>query len=143
MSRIGRLLSTAGLVTALYFFAACGNGLPHSNQVDARITPEAAAVAVAGSIVLHAETSGFTDPKLLFQWGVAEANYAEGDHCGYVELPPTFPCECGYVIYSVSENSATYYAMSPGTYHVTLAATQYARFDWVTAKATATITVTP
>lgn len=142
MSRIVRFASIASLVTALCLFAACGSGLPHSNQVNARITPETASVAAAGSIVLHAETSGFTDPNLLFQWGVAEANYAQGDHCGYVGPPPAFPCECGYVIYSVSKNSATYYAMSPGTYHVTLEATQYARFDWVTAKATATITVT-
>ena len=33
--------------------------------------------------------------------------------------------------------------MSPGMYHVTLETTQYAEFDWVTAKATATISVTP
>jgi len=143
MSRIARAISIALLVTAAYLFAACGNGLPHSNQVTARVRPAQATVASGGSLALQAETSGFTDPNLLYKRGVSEANYAAGDDCGYVSPPPTFPCECGYVIYSVSKSSATYSAVSPGTYHVTLEATQYTRFDWVTAKATATITVTP
>jgi hypothetical protein len=69
------------------------------------------------------------------------------DDCGYLQPPLMSRCQFGFVMFgSVTQfpSSATYYApLTPGTYHVTFAATQFAAFDPLSRTATATLTVTP
>jgi hypothetical protein len=143
----------AGIVTLLLVISAavlasCGSGLPHTNQVVATVTPAQATVPVTGTVQLVGSAMGFTDGNaVVVDWWVQEAKDTGDDPCGYLEPPPTSPCQFGYVIFgTVSKfpSSATYYApQTPGTYHVTFEATQFEEFDHLTKTAEATITVTP
>lgn len=123
----------------------CGSGLPHTNQVTATITPASASVAASGTVALKGDAVGFTKSPIV-SWYIQEAKTSGGDDCGYLALPPTSPCNSGYVVFgSVTQfpSQATYYAPStPGTYHVVFEATQNTTFDYLTKTATATITVT-
>jgi hypothetical protein len=117
--------------------------------VTARVTPAQATVAAGETVGLVGDATGFTDTTQVgVLWWVQEARDAGGgDDCGYLQPPPMSPCPFGYVIFasvSTFPSSATYYApLTPGTYHVTFKATQFARYDYVSKTATATITVTP
>jgi len=141
-----RAIALPVALIAAFLLSSCGNGLPHSNQVTARVTPAQATVAVGGKVALDGDATGFTETPIV-RWWVQEARDAGGDDCGYLQLPPVSPCQFGYVVFgSVSQfpSSATYYApLTPGIYHVTFEATQFSTFDHVSKTATATITVTP
>jgi len=127
-------------------FSGCGSGLPHSNQVTVMVTPAQATVVVGGTVSLKGDATGFTRSPIV-QWWVQEAHDAGGDDCGYLQPPPTSPCQYGYVIFgSVSQfpSAAIYYAPpTPGTYHVTFQATQNTAFDYLSKTTASTITVTP
>ena len=90
MSRIGRVISIALVVVAAYSLTSCGNGLPHSNQISARITPAQATVASGGSVVLQATTSGFTNPTLFFKGGVLKRIMRKVMTAGTWQLHPRF-----------------------------------------------------
>jgi hypothetical protein len=140
--RIALLMVLGGAL----LFGNCSNGLPHSSDVTAKVTPAQATIAVGGMLELEGNASGFTVSPLL-AWWVQESHDAGGDDCGYLKLPSESPCPFGYLLYeSVTQfpSPATYYApQAPGTYHVTFEASQFSSFDHLSKTATATITVTP
>ena len=146
MSRFARTVTLPAALIAVFLLGSCGNGLPHSDQVTVMVTPALATVAVAGTVSLKGDATGFTRSPIV-RWWVQEAHDAGGDDCGYLQPPPVSPCQYGYVIFdSVSQfpSAATYYApLTPGTYHVTFQATQNTAFDYLSKTAMATITVTP
>ena len=97
--------------------------------------------------MLKGTATGFTDTPIV-EWWIKEARDAGGsDDCGYLQVPPMSSCQFGYVVFaSVTQfpSAATYYApLTPGTYHVTFEAAQFATFDHVSNTGIATITVTP
>lgn len=146
--RIAGLFTLLLVICAAMLAGSCGSGLPHTNQVVATVTPAQATVPVSGAVQLVGSAMGFSNVNaVVVDWWVQEAKDAGGDSCGYLQPPPTSPCEFGYVIFgTVSKfpSSATYYApQTPGTYHVTFEATQFEEFDHLTKTAEATITVTP
>ena len=57
-SRLLRLFLASGVVAML--LSCGGNGLPHTNQVTATVTPAAATVAPDGSVTLTGNAKGFT-----------------------------------------------------------------------------------
>jgi hypothetical protein len=149
MSQIvrARVLLVALIVALLLVSCASGRRLPHSNQVTVTIAPAQATVAFGGTVALKGTATGFTETPIV-EWWIQEARDAGGsDDCGYLQPPLMSRCEFGFVIFgSVTQfpSSAIYYApLMPGTYHVTLEATQFATFDHVSKTATTTITVTP
>ena len=138
------------VIKATILLGSCGSGLPHSNEVIATVTPAQATVSVDQSVGLVGNATGFSDTsQVVVRWWVQEAKATVADDCGYLQPPPTIPCEFGYVTYGPIPkfpSSANYYApQTPGTFHVTVEATQfsYGAFDHLTKTATATITVTP
>ncbi|MBZ5689533.1 MAG: hypothetical protein LAP86_31415 [Acidobacteriia bacterium] len=149
MSQIVRasVLLVALIVALLLDSCASGLRLPHSDQVTVTVAPAQSTVPVAGTLALSGNATGFTETPIV-EWWVQEARDAGGsDDCGYLQPPLMSRCEFGFVIFgSVTQlpSSATYYApLTPGTYHVTFEATQFATSDHVSKTATATITVTP
>ena len=141
-----RAIALPVALIAAFLLSNCGNGLPHSNQVTATVTPAQATVAIGATVALDGNATGFTQTPIV-RWWVQEARDAGGDDCGYLKLPAASPCPFGYVIYADKfPSSATYYApATTGTYHVTFEVTQfsYGAFDHLTKTATATITTTP
>ena len=138
------------VMNATILLGSCGSGLPHSNTVIVTITPAQATVPVSQSVGLVGNATGFSDTsRVVVRWWAQEAKDTGADDCGYLQPPPTSPCEYGYVTYGPIPkfpSSASYYApQMPGTYHVTFEAAEfsYGAFDHLTKTATATITVTP
>ena len=140
-----RAITLPVALTVALIISGCGNGLPHSSQVAATITPTHATVKAGGTGQLAGNGSGFTQTPIA-GW-IQEAKNTGGDDCGLLQLPPDSPCQFGYVIFGsvgVFPSSATYYApQTPGTYHITFEATQVSTFEHVSGTASATITVTP
>jgi hypothetical protein len=149
MSKIVRAIVLPVTLIVALLLDSCAGGLtlPHSNQVTVTVAPAHATVAVGGTEALNGNATGFTETPIV-EWWVQEARDASGsDDCGYLQPPLMSRCQFGFVIFgSVTQfpSSATYYApLTPGTYHVTFEATQFATFDHVSKTATTTITVTP
>lgn len=126
-----------------------GNGLPHTNQVTATVTPAAATVAPGGSVTLTGSASGFTAGPIV-KWYIQESKDIDFiNDCGFLtsQNPPQGGCPYGYVMFAEVTglpSIATYYAPSvSGTYHVTFEATQfsYALADHLTKTAHVVITV--
>lgn len=149
-SSMGRFVVRAVILPAamalVSLFSDCGSGLPHSSQVTVTVTPAQATVTPGGTLDFVGNASGFTETPIV-RWWIQEARNTGGDDCGYLQQPPTSPCQFGYVIYgsvSVFPSSASYFApLTPGTYHVTFEATQFSTFDHLSKTASATISVTP
>lgn len=147
MSQIVRAIALPVTLIVALFLDSCGSGLPHSSQVTVTVAPAQATVAVGETVVLNGNATGFTETPII-EWWVQEARDAGGsDDCGYLQPPLMSRCQFGFVMFgSVTQfpSSATYYApLTPGTFHVTFAATQFAGFDPLSKTATATLTVTP
>lgn len=147
--KIQRAILLSLVINGGVLLGNCGSGLPSSNKVIATLTPPQATVPLGESVGLIGNATGFSDTRqVAVDWWVQEAKDTGADACGYLQPPPTSPCEFGYVIFgpvAKFPSSATYYApQTPGTYHVTFEATQfsYGAFDHLTKTATATITVT-
>ncbi|MGB8064452.1 MAG: hypothetical protein WCF26_21365 [Candidatus Sulfotelmatobacter sp.] len=147
MSQIVRAIALPVTLIVALFLDSCGSGLPRSSEVTVTVTPAQATVAVGETVVLNGNATGFTETPII-EWWVQEARDAGGsDDCGYLQPPLMSRCQFGFVIFgSVTQfpSSATYYApLTPGTFHVTFAATQFATFDPLSKTATSTLTVTP
>ena len=146
----GAIIRATVALNLLLVLASCGTGgLPHSNQVTAKVTPSSATAASGGSVTLTGDATGFTQSPVL-QWYIQESRDIDPtNNCGLLtsQSPPPSGCPYGYVMFSGVTglpSNATYYAPStPGTYHVTFAATQfgYALADHLTKTAQAVITV--
>ncbi|HET8824650.1 MAG TPA: hypothetical protein VFM77_05950 [Terriglobales bacterium] len=144
-SRLLRLFLVTGVVATI--FGCGGNGLPHTNQVTATVTPAAATVAPGGSVTLTGEATGFTTGPIV-DWYIQESKDIDFiNDCGLLtsQNPPQSGCPYGYVMFDdVTQfpSTATYYAPStPGVYHVTFEASQFVAFDHLTKTVQAVITV--
>ena len=145
---------SSGVFTAALLFCmglnGCGNGLPHSSDINMSISPAAATVAVNGTVTLVGSATGVTrDP--VIQWWIQESHDVDRlRDCGILttQLPPSpSSCPFGYVAFPNVDSfpsTAVYHPpATPGTYHVTVEMTQVVTFDSVSKTAMATITVTP
>ncbi len=90
MPKILRVIALLMVLGGALLFGNCGNGLPHSSDVTAKVTPAQATVAVSGVLELEGNASGFTVSPIL-AWRVQEGHDAGGDDCGYLKLPPASP----------------------------------------------------
>jgi len=144
-SRLLRLFLVTVVVAML--LSCGGNGLPHTNQVTATVTPATATVASGGSVTLTGNATGFTAGPIV-DWYIQESKDIDFiNDCGLLtsQNPPQSGCPYGYVMFAdVTQfpSTATYYAPStPGTYHVTFEASQVVAFDHLTKTVQAVITV--
>lgn len=143
-----RLLRLFFASIALATLLSCGgNGLPHTNQVTATVTPSSATLAPGGSVTLTGNATGFTATPIV-DWYIQESKDIDFiNDCGLLtsQNPPQSGCPYGYVMFDdVTQfpSTATYYAPStPGTYHVTFEASQVVPFDHLTKTVEAVITV--
>jgi hypothetical protein len=148
MPQLLRVCALLGVLTCVAAaMLSCGNGLPHSGDVIASITPAQASIRIGENVALTGNATGFTEAPIV-RWWIQEAHDSgSGDDCGYLTLPAMSPCPYGYVVFgSVTRfpSPATYYAPSTtGTYHVTFEAIQSSEYDYLSKTVTATITVTP
>jgi hypothetical protein len=149
MPQFWRVVTLPVALLAVILLDSCGSGggLPHRNQVTVAVTPAQTTVAVGGTVSLNGNATGFTEAPIVEWWVQEERDAGGSDDCGYLQPPPMSRCQFGFVIFgSVAHfpSSASYYApLTPGTYHVTFEATQFATFDHVSKTATVTIIVTP
>lgn len=143
-----RLLRLFFASLAVATLLSCGgNGLPHTNQVTATVTPSSATVATGGSVTFTGNATGFTASPIV-DWYIQESKDIDFiNDCGLLtsQNPPQSGCPYGYVMFEdVTQfpSAATYYAPStPGTYHVTFEASQFVAFDHLTKTVEAVITV--
>lgn len=98
-SRLLRLFLVTGVVATI--FGCGGNGLPHTNQVTATVTPAAATVAPGGSVTLTGEATGFTTGPIV-DWYIQESKDIDFiNDCGLLtsQNPPQSGCPYGYVMF--------------------------------------------
>src|SRR5579864_574902 len=142
-----RVASSFLVICFLSLGAGCGNGVPHSGQITMGVSPNATTISAASSVILTGSAAGF-DANPVLEWWVQESRDIDpANDCGflYTQVPPQSGCPYGYVVYDPNQglpSSATYFApATPGTYHVTFTASEWAQSGHVIKNVEATITV--